>query len=360
MSRSPININISKSHSPSKQHSLMAHPGRPRRRKVPSVSNTTNTHSSVSAIPEFHKPKVPKKEEPTNNVHDEGDIISYRADGLNRIIMNQELLENVTSKYFHSSKIIPPSSFPTYLQKQTAGMTPEEKTTFYHQLKPSDIYFGDNDFMKLKSEKLQEEVSELKKPAEVDFGEEYRFQAQKMEELSKLSNNVYDSQSLDKLEQEYNKCLQEYQEKFNKKMSLVQKYNQFSVPTSKFLVKVELAPPGYNPKLIDSLINRIGQEDKGEGNGEGEGEKEGNGDGDGDQKPENVGPFLDNHDDMPFLEFNNDEHEGPIIQDDMNEFFDPEQEREGIVDDMNELINFQGDEEMQGEEFEENFLSHIV
>lgn len=59
------------------------------------------------------KPKPPtRRKEDHVQLHDEADLVNFRADALGRFVSNQDYLENVVSKPFHTSKIEPPLPFP--------------------------------------------------------------------------------------------------------------------------------------------------------------------------------------------------------------------------------------------------------
>ncbi|EGV61912.1 hypothetical protein PSN45_000607 [Yamadazyma tenuis] len=300
----------------------MAHPGRPRRRnKTPSQS-----------IPHQQVPQhylKPIKEEPTTNLHDESDLISFRTDAYTRFINNQELLENVVSKYIHSSKIIPPKSFPD----------PLPKSSDLNALKYDEVYFGDLAALKHINEKLEKELNS--KEEDITLSKEYEFQSQSTARLARLTCDLKDESCIEALETEMKKILAEYKNTFHMKFESIQNYKPYKASID---VHVDSAPANYNPRSLDSMINMnqpqspeqnnieiphnpgLGQN----GNSHTNGQDGGNGDND----------YFDNS----FLEF-----QQPQSKDMLNDIVD---------DDMGGLINFQDDDIMNGN-FDEDFLSQI-
>lgn len=302
----------------------MGHPGRPRRRnKVPVIQN----HIRQPPPPQQHV-KQPVKEEPTNSLHDESDLISFRNDALSKLIQNQELLEIVTSKYIHTSKIKPPSSFPEHA-KRPQELNDQELTAYLKTLGPEGTYFGDYEVMKFVTKKLTQE-SENQQEVKVEFSDEYTFQKNAVERIAKLTEDLNDEDSLNKLEDEYNQILKEYKEKHNKTLLNILGYKTYSVKNP----NVQEAPKDYNPRSINSMININQNQPQNNMN--------------------NMNTNMNTEFDNNFM-FQNNKN-----LDDINNLFQ-RQSNDNMVDDMGDLINFQGDEGdiIEGGAFDEDFLSQI-
>lgn len=239
----------------------MGHPGRPRRR-----NKIIPLHQQAQVAP----PRQPIKEEPMVQLHDEADLISFRSDALHRFITNQEYLENVTSKHIHTSKIIPPSSFPTVPKREDVD---GELKKVVQSLKPEELYFGDLKLMKMKKQLLEEDVSKLqheKSPYSIDSDKEYTYRRENIDKLALLQSKLGTSDSFDELEAEFNSVLGKYETEFNKKYTSISSVHRHSQPISDLThqeVHVTLAPENYNPRLISSLVS-INNNDKNNNQGD--------------------------------------------------------------------------------------------
>lgn len=203
-------------------------------------------------------------------LHDEADLVNYRADSLARLITNQDFLENVSLKPFHTSHIAPPSVFPTYIKNAyEKSATDEDVKTAAKNLKPEDIYIGDIRLMKAKQvllgEKDDTESALTLGDITVDsrdsiFSEESSFQREAVDRLAKLREEHKDLNALAKLEDAADEILREYEAKFKKLHKLQQlRYRQHSIPIAELApeLDVQLAPPQYNPHLISSYLASI-------------------------------------------------------------------------------------------------------
>ena len=173
-------------------------------------------------------------------IHDEADLVSFRVDALNRFITNHEYLENITSKSIHSSKLIPPSLYPTVPQRDCSVT----------DLKHDDVYFGDAKMMQKKVSQLKQHMSTIGYNAYLPH-KETKVQKKMTDKLTKSFNES----SMDILEKQLNSILEEYKSEFNKTYSSLS-VKKYSVDRSKFPdVKIEVAPKNYNPRLINTFVN---------------------------------------------------------------------------------------------------------
>lgn len=194
-------------------------------------------------------------------LHDEADLVNFRADSLARLVTNQDYLENASLKPFHTSHIAPPTVFPIHSKKaylETAS--DEDVKTVAKNLKPEEVYSGDFRLMRAKLALLQEEWALLEKedkPSETVFSEETRFQRAAVEKIAKLQSESNSFASLEKMEDLLNKLMLEYKQKFSKDYTLQQnKYRKHSIPVLELApdVEIKLAPALYNPRLINSYL----------------------------------------------------------------------------------------------------------
>lgn len=196
-------------------------------------------------------------------LHDEADLINFRADAYARFINNQDYLENVALKPFHTSQIAPPLSFPIPEKKYKDTDDDEELQKVLEDQKPDLLYFGDLKLMRLREKLLAAEVEELQKEvltqsADTVFSEESRFQHRATTTLAKLYAECNDIESIEKLEKEMELIISENEEKFQKNYVLQQApYKKYSIAASDISpdLEVQTAPPLYNPRLIMSFIN---------------------------------------------------------------------------------------------------------
>lgn len=205
-------------------------------------------------------------------LHDEADLVNYRADSLTRLITNQDYLENVSLKPFHTSHIAPPSVFPTYVKNvYEKNATDEEVKMAAKKLKPEDIYIGDIRLMKAKHTLLGEcddtetvlslgDISINSRDSK--FSEESNFQRLAVDKLAKLREEYKDFNSMAKMEESMNNILKEYETNFKKVHKLQQsRYNKHSIPIGELApdLEVQLAPPHYNPHLISSYLGNMNE-----------------------------------------------------------------------------------------------------
>lgn len=356
----------------------MGHPGRPRRR-----NKIIPPNSQQQPVPQARQPI----KEPMVLLHDEADLISFRSDALHRFTTNQEYLENVTSKHIHSSKVIPPSQFPTTSKHEDTSE--EELRTVAQNLKPDELYFGDLKLMKLKNQQLVEEIDKLKQvPSQytIDNDKEYTYRRDHIDKLANLQAKLGTNASFEELETELSKTLEAYETEFNKKytsMPSVHKHSQNINDLTHDPVNVLRAPDNYNPRLISSLVsinnNPVGNpEDNADVFGENV-----NFDGDrngmafmenfpqqnqpGDFNP-NTGPGISNNFAMNMVANNNNVNDNDNTNDnndsnndDIDHLFNDGDNNNQEMGDIDDLIDFQqaDNEIMGGADFDQDFLSQI-
>lgn len=324
-------------------------------------------------------------------LHDEADLINFRADAFSRFISNQDLLETAALKPFHTSKIAPPSPFPVHKKKlYEEDATDDKVKEVLRNLEKEDFIFGDIRLMKLKGKMIEEEIeedrkalAEMKEDPDKSFSDEMTFQKKAVAQLAKLHRECNDAELLEKLEKALEDTLAEYEEKYNKNYKLQQTaYTKRSIPAEELGATVEKAPENYNPRLISSFLDI---EDKPEekqqdfqdqmfgdhqNDNNGQLYMQGNGDEDfamammnehgsesHQEKPDIPAP-------QPGQPNKQDNNENDVNMEDLNQFLaDPQGNDDMMGDDMDALMNFGPDNEeggiMDDDAFNSDFLSQI-
>lgn len=211
-------------------------------------------------------------------LHDEADLINFRSDAFNRFLTNQDLLETVVLKPFHTSKIKPPSSFPIPREDvYPKDATDEDLRDVLKNLNRDDHVLGDLRLMKVKNEILESETKDtqqeleqlIKDPTTTVFGEEVKFQQDYAKKLGNLFRECNDEKSLEALEQTYEEALRELESKHKKRFTVQQhQFTRKSIPIEELNpeAQVQKAPENYNPS---SFMN-TDQTQKPESDGSGE------------------------------------------------------------------------------------------
>ncbi|RKP32630.1 hypothetical protein METBISCDRAFT_21317 [Metschnikowia bicuspidata] len=201
-------------------------------------------------------------------LHDEADLVNFRTDALIRLIKNQDFLENVSLKPFHTAHIAPPSMFPTQSKKAYAeGATDAEIEEMVAKLLSEDLVCGDVRLMRAKQALLERECASLasEKPTSVEseFSVEMQFQRAAVQRLVMFRREKCTFGSLDALERVLNDVLDEYRTRFSKQYTLQQtRFHKHSLPIKDLAphVDVQQAPPLYNPRLITSSLEMKGDD----------------------------------------------------------------------------------------------------
>lgn len=308
---------------------IMGHRGRPRRRNE--VNQGVSQHISQ---PQPVKQVI--KEEPTNSLHDESDLISFRNDGLTRLTQNQELLESVTSKYVHTDKIIPPAVFPEH-PKRLKKLANSELSAYIKAMGPEGVYFGDRDIMEYVKDTSAQTIEQLKSTEVKDIlGADYEAKKNATQRMRQLLCNFNYESSVDSLDQEFQNLVKDINDKVQMKLSNIHTYKQYSIKN----MNVEEAPKDYNPRLINAMVNL--------------------------NKPslhkEHAMAIDDKNNSFEFANNFLFQQNNKNLED-INHLFqrqDNQNVQQDIVDEMGDLINFQGDGDIiNGGAFDDDFLSQI-
>ncbi|CAD1809033.1 unnamed protein product [Candida parapsilosis] len=198
-----------------------------------------------------HRPSA-IKEEAGIQLHDEADLITYRNDALIRYMSNHEYIENVTAKPIHSSKIIPPSLYPTL---------PKRNVEDYANVNAEEIFYGDIQYMKHFDEQLVKSLEVMKQeddPGYVKYlfnTDNYPYRRAKFSKLSELQQELNDKDSVAQLEREYESIMKESREKYHQEYKFQSGTKVYSIPLKSLAsdVEVKRAPDDYNPKDFDQI-----------------------------------------------------------------------------------------------------------
>lgn len=191
-------------------------------------------------------------------LHDEADLVNFRADAYTRFINNQDQLENVTLKPFHTANIAPPLSFPLHPQKKyAASASDDEVAQVLAKLGPEELFMGDRRLMAAKMAQLARELADAQaelqqQTPEAVFGADFTEKRKAIERLAQLQASCLGEESMAALD----KAVREISAGGNYVFGL-DLYRQFSVPVEQLApgVKVASAPPLYNPRLILTFLD---------------------------------------------------------------------------------------------------------
>lgn len=190
-------------------------------------------------------------------LHDEADLVNFRADALNRYITNQDLLDNVALKLIHTSQLVPPRSFP-HVQGAGAKIylenaTKDELLAVVQNMNPGDLFSGDLRLMRAKQEVLAREIAALEAENEAEnvLSTEAQFQKQAVDALAAAYAGYGDSETALELEATLERTLSEYSSKFGQKYVCEERQpRKFSILIQNLApeVVVKQAPADYDPR----------------------------------------------------------------------------------------------------------------
>lgn len=207
----------------------------------------------------YRQAQRPVKEESGPQIHDEADLVSFRSDALKRMLTNHELLENATTKYVHTSRIMAPGIWATG-GRGSAGMSSEERRKYLAE-QPNKPYFGDLQLMEAKSEALREEINELQAARIEDMVDpEYTFQQEATNLLAQKLAEVTDEESFQAYQKELEAVTTKMQQDHSKVYRADVPYTKRSISPLAFGIKLEQAPANYNPKLVNTMIGGLANE----------------------------------------------------------------------------------------------------
>lgn len=201
---------------------------------------------------------VMRRKDDDIQLHDEADLVNFRADAFTRFLDNQDQLENVTLKPFHTASIAPPLSFPVHLKKKyPASATDDEVAEALAKLGPEELYMGDRRLMAAKQAQLARDVAAahealLQQTPEAVFGAEFVERRKTIERLARLQAACLDAGSMAELEQATRDIVAGGNYVFTLGL-----HRQFSIAVEQLAPGVEVAsaPPLYNPRLILTFLD---------------------------------------------------------------------------------------------------------
>ncbi|KAM9904997.1 hypothetical protein OXX79_002431 [Metschnikowia pulcherrima] len=229
-----------------------------------SSSRPKKSAKTRPAAPEGGSLRAHKEEK--FQLHDEADLVNFRADALTRFITNQDLMDNVTSKLIHTSRLAPPRSFPGNEGKNKLyedNATDEAIMEAAKNVTPTQLFSGDLPLMrakaKLSARELAESHEELEKVMDTSIlSEKSSFQKRAVKRLADAQSQCSDAESLEHLESVLERTLQEYKDKFKNEYTFDDRsVKKYSLPLSELDpdADLKLAPADYNPRSIMSFVN---------------------------------------------------------------------------------------------------------
>ncbi|KAG7698868.1 hypothetical protein KL930_002345 [Ogataea haglerorum] len=197
---------------PSRQSHNREQPPPPPREPQPPVN--------IFSHPVYSLPIPPPNSVESQLLNDEVDVFSFRQSAAFKFKLNNELLENVLSKFVPFTKIVPPSSFPVCLvngKPVGAENAPSEEEIKQSFEKPTaaDSHCGDLRVMKLKQEHQRKLIEQLESET-INEDIDERF-ADETEKISLLSDTFqeYDVTKLDQFKSMVDSITDDLKAKFN-------------------------------------------------------------------------------------------------------------------------------------------------
>lgn len=212
--------------------------GRPPTRNQPPVGvSSSNTNRTPQTEP------VATKHDESVGAHDEADIFSFRTSAISKFISNNELLDNLITKYIPIDSIIPPASFPGAKiggkKFELKNLKEDEKVALTSRLATNsidadDVLLGDINLIRLKSELLQkqlhDEEEELKNAQNIDnlIDDEFIFMEKAYNKLALLHTRLSSNEDFQSQKDSLSLLQSELKDKFNKRIDDDQIVRQLS------------------------------------------------------------------------------------------------------------------------------------
>ncbi|KAG7923893.1 hypothetical protein KL905_000047 [Ogataea polymorpha] len=200
---------------PSRQSHNKEQPPPPRREPPPPVN--------IFSHPIYSLPIPPPNSVESQLLNDEVDVFSFRQSAAFKFKLNNELLENVLSKFVPFTKIVPPSSFPVCLVngKPIDGENVSSEEEIKQSLeKPTaaDSHCGNLRVMKLKQEHQRKLIDQLESETiNENIDERFAYETEKINLLFDTFQD-YDVTELDQFERMVDSITAELEAKFNMKI----------------------------------------------------------------------------------------------------------------------------------------------
>ena len=192
------------------------------------------------------EPGTARRKDDSIQLHDEADLVNFRADAFTRFLENQDQLENVTLKPFHTDIIVPPSPFPAHVPKKyDAKASDDEVASVLAKLKPDELFVGDLRLMRAKQT-----------PAHV-LGDDYVSRKKAIERLAQLQGACLSAEAVAELSAAAREIEEAEQVSGGHYVFQQNPYTKHSVPVSELAPELEVAraPALYNPRLILSFVS---------------------------------------------------------------------------------------------------------
>ncbi|KAG7886395.1 hypothetical protein KL938_000048 [Ogataea parapolymorpha] len=200
---------------PSRQSHNREQPPPPPREPQPPVN--------IFSHPIYNLPIPPPNSVESQLLNDEVDVFSFRQSAAFKFKLNNELLENVLSKFVPFTKIVPPSSFPVCLvngKTIDAENVSSEEEIRQSLEKPTaaDSHCGNLRVMKLKQEYQRKLIDQLESETiNENIDERFAYETEKINLLSDTFQD-YDVTKLDQFELMVDSITDDLKAKFNMKI----------------------------------------------------------------------------------------------------------------------------------------------
>ncbi|OBA23728.1 hypothetical protein METBIDRAFT_111907 [Metschnikowia bicuspidata var. bicuspidata NRRL YB-4993] len=209
--------------------------------------------NTKARAPPADKDAFRARREASFQLHDEADLVNFRADALSRYISNQRLLDNVALSLVHTAQIVPPPSFPS----RTSGdrlyaesASDAELEAAVRGLKAADLYSGDLRLMRAKQRVLAQELAAAELRADGVLGPEARFQRDAVATLAAAQARCADADSLAALESALADTLEQARVQFGRRHELrANAVRKYAVAAHELAPgAVQQAPAGYDAR----------------------------------------------------------------------------------------------------------------
>ncbi|OVF09728.1 hypothetical protein A9F13_04g02233 [Clavispora lusitaniae] len=209
------------------------------------------------------EPGTARRKDDSIQLHDEADLVNFRADAFTRFLENQDQLENVTSKPFHTDIIVPPTPFPAHVPKKyDAKASDDEVASVLAKLKPDELFVGDLRLMRAKQKQSAQDLAQAKEelqqqtPAHV-LGDDYVSRKKAIERLAQLQGACSSAEAVAELSAAAREIEEAEQVSGGHYVFQQNPYTKHSVPVSELAPELEVAraPASYNPRSISSFVS---------------------------------------------------------------------------------------------------------
>ncbi|KAH3665445.1 hypothetical protein OGAPHI_003629 [Ogataea philodendri] len=202
------------------------------REAPPPVVREPPPPTNLFSHPVFNLPIPPPNSVEAQLLNDEVDVFSFRQSAGFKFKLNNDLLENVVSKYLPLDKIVPPASFPgcviggRAIESEPAP-TEEEIAQSLENPNAEDSHCGDLKVLKLKESFIEKQITTLESDnSSQTLDEKFEFETEKIKQLCDGYQN-YDVRKIDEFQASLDSIEKDLEVKFQVKVQPEHKYKQY-------------------------------------------------------------------------------------------------------------------------------------